>query len=70
MSSAPRNMVEGFMSPQNESMLDKLLYQDFQRRLGSDLNEKQRERLVKTVRHYMKEVQTAVPGQSIQFKNK
>ncbi len=58
------------MSPQNESMLDKLLYQDFQRRLGSDLTEKQRERLVKTVRHYMKEVQTTVPGQSIQFKNK
>lgn len=47
---------DSFFSQRNEAMLDKLLYQDFQRRLGGDLNEKQKERLVKTVRHYMDEV--------------
>jgi len=45
-----------FFSSQNEAMLDRLLYNDFQRRVGSDLNVKQKERLVKTVRHYMAEV--------------
>lgn len=70
MSSAPRNSVEGFLSPENESRLDKLLYADFQRRLGSDLTEKQKERLVKTVRHYMGEVQGQIPSESIVVKNK
>jgi hypothetical protein len=71
MSSGPRQtVVESFMGPQNESMLDKLLYQDMQRRLGSDLTEKQKERLVKTVRHYMQEVNDSVPGESVQVKNK
>ena len=46
----------GFFSPQNEAMLDRLLYNDFQRRIGGDLSEKQKDRLVKTVRHYMNEV--------------
>ena len=45
-----------FFSSQNEAMLDRLLYNDFQRRIGSDLSTKQKERLVKTVRHYMGEV--------------
>ena len=44
-----------FFSSQNEAMLDRLLYSDFQRRVG-ELNEKQKDRLVKTVRHYMTEV--------------
>lgn len=71
MSSGPRQtVVESFLGPQNEAMLEKLLYQDMQRRLGNDLSEKQRERLVKTVRHYMMEVQEKVPGESVQFKNK
>ena len=63
-------MVEGFLSPENESRLDKLLYSDFQRRLGTDLSEKQKDRLVKTVRHYMKEVQQTIPQESIVVKNK
>jgi hypothetical protein len=45
-----------FFSSQNEAMLDRLLYNDFQRRIGGDLSTKQKERLVKTVRHYMGEV--------------
>lgn len=71
MSSGPRQpIVESFMGPQNEAMLERLLYQDMQRRIGNDLNEKQRERLVKTVRHYMREVQDKAPGESVQYKNK
>ncbi len=50
-----------FMNLQNESMLTKLAYQDFQRRLGTDLNEKQKQRLVKTVRHYIQEVEQENP---------
>ena len=67
MNMPPRN---NFLSVQNEDMLDKLVYQDFQRRLGSDLNEKQKQRLLKTVRHYMNEVHENIPEQSIQTKNK
>jgi len=59
-----------FMSPQNESMIDRLVYQDFQRRLGSDLSEKQKTRLLKTVRHYMTQVAEVVPDAPIQVKNK
>ena len=58
-----------FLSNQNESMLDKLVYTDFQRRLGSDLNEKQKQRLVRTVRHYMNEVNQALPSAPLQEKN-
>ncbi len=47
---------ENFMDQRNEQMLGRLLYQDIQRRTGETLNEKQKERLVKTVRHYMGEV--------------
>jgi hypothetical protein len=71
MSSGPRQtVVESFLGAQNESMLERLLYQDMQRRIGNDLTEKQRERLVKTVRHYMREVHEKVPGESVQVKNK
>jgi hypothetical protein len=67
MNMPPRN---NFLSVQNEDMLDKLVYQDFQRRLGSDLNEKQKQRLLKTVRHYMNEVHETIPEQNLQTKNK
>ena len=66
--------VQGFMNPQNEKMLSDLLYEDAQRRLGGDLSDKQKERLVKTIRHYMKEVNEATPGadtgSAIKLKNK
>lgn len=58
-----------FLSNQNESMLDKLVYTDFQRRLGSDLNEKQKQRLLRTVRHYMEEVAEKLPSAPLQEKN-
>lgn len=59
-----------FFNPKNEGMLDRLLYSDFQRRIGGDLNEKQKERLVKTVKHYMTEVYAKNSTQSIQYLNK
>ena len=62
--------VQGFTNPQNEKMLNSLLYQDFQRRLGGDLTEKQKERLVKTIRHYMNEISQALPQAAVQLKNK
>lgn len=58
------------MDPKNESMLDKLVYQDFQRRLGSSLNDKQKARLLKTVRHYMEEVSEKGGSTNIQTMNK
>jgi len=51
-------------------MLDRLLYADFKRRTGGDLSEKQHQRLQKTVKHYMSEVYSKSPGQSIQYLNK
>jgi hypothetical protein len=58
-----------FLTTQNESMLDTLVYKDFQRRLGSDLNERQKQRLVRTVRHYMSEVNDKLPTAPLQDKN-
>ena len=51
-------------------MLDRLLYSDFQRRVGGELTDKQKDRLVKTVKHYMTEVYAKKPGESVQFLNK
>jgi len=48
--------TEGFFSPRNEAMLQRVLYNDVCRRVGGDLNEKQATRLLKTVKHYMGEV--------------
>lgn len=59
-----------FFSGQNEAMLDRILYNDFQRRIGGDLNEKQKERLVKTVRHYMNEVYEEKGEQPVPIMNK
>ena len=58
-----------FLTPQNESMLGRLVYQDFQRRLGSDLSDKQKQRLLRTVHHYMNEVSQALPNAPLQEKN-
>lgn len=59
-----------FFSQRNEAMLDRLLYTDFQRRVGGDLSEKQKERLVRTVRHYMGEVYEKQGSKPIQYLNK
>ena len=64
------NTQAQFFAKNNEVMLDRLLNADFQRRIGGDLTEKQRERLDKTVRHYMTEAYAKNPEQSIQYLNK
>jgi hypothetical protein len=64
------NTQSQFFNAKNEAMLDRLLYADFQRRTGADLNEKQNQRLVKTVKHYMTEVYSKSPDQSVQYLNK
>ena len=51
-------------------MLDRLLYDDVRRRTGANLDERQKQRLVKTVKHYMGEVYRVNANQSIQFLNK
>lgn len=64
------NTQSQFFNAKNETMLDRLLYADFQRRTGADLSEKQNQRLVKTVKHYMTEVYSKSPDQSVQYLNK
>lgn len=59
-----------FFNPKNEAMLDRLLYADFQRRIGGDLSEKQKQRLEKTVKHYMTEAYAKNSNESVQFLNK
>lgn len=68
-SMATQRQQNVFLSNQNEAMLGKLVYTDFQRRLGSDLNEKQKQRLARTVRHYMEEVSEKLPSSPLQEKN-
>jgi len=68
-SMASQRQQNVFLSNQNESMLGKLVYTDFQRRLGSDLNEKQKQRLARTVHHYMEEVSEKLPSSPLQEKN-
>ena len=58
-----------FLTPQNEDMLNRIAYQDLQRQLGGDLNDKQKQRLVKTVRHYMGAIQEDIPQDNIKNKN-
>jgi len=59
-----------FFSDKNETMLDRLVYSDFQRRTSGDLNDVQKTRLVKTVKHYMKEIYDNNNGSSIVELNK
>jgi hypothetical protein len=64
------NSQAQFFNPKNEVMLGRLLNSDFQRRVGTNLTEKQNTRLTKTVKHYMTEVYSKHPEQSIQYLNK
>ena len=50
------NARNTFFSQRNENMLDKLLTDDFQRRLGTTLSDKEATRLNNTVGYYMKQV--------------
>ena len=51
-----------FFSSRNEAILERVLYQDIRRRIGGDLSEKQANRLIKTVKHYMGEVHRVQSG--------
>ena len=67
----PGTTAQGeFFSGRNEAMLVRLLHTDFQRRIGGDLNDKQGERLRKTVKHYMNEAYAKHPVEPIQYLNK
>jgi len=59
-----------FFNPTNQTMIERLLNSDFQRRIGGDLTDKQKERLNKTVKHYMTEIYSKNPGQPLQYLNK
>lgn len=50
------SQAEQYFSQKNEAMLQRVLYTDICRRTGGDLTEKQADRLIKTVKHYMHEV--------------
>jgi len=53
---ANTKLQEAFFDESNEQMLDRLLYSDVQRRTGKTIDDTQKTRLVKTVKHYMAEV--------------
>jgi len=59
-----------FFAKNNENMMERLLNSDFQRRIGGDLTDKQKERLNKTVKHYMTEIYAKNSGESLQYLNK
>jgi len=58
-----------FFSTKNEVMIERLLNTDFQRRIGGELTDKQKERLNKTVKHYMTEVYGKNSGAPLQKLN-
>jgi hypothetical protein len=59
-----------FFAKQNEFMMERLLNMDFQRRIGGELTDKQKERLNKTIKHYMTEVYAKNSGEPLQKLNK
>lgn len=56
MANIPTTAKGQFFSQKNEMMLQNLLTDDFKRRIGNDLNDKETTRLTKTIEHYMKKV--------------
>jgi hypothetical protein len=56
MANIPTGAKGQFFSQRNEMMLQNLLTDDFKRRLGTDLNDKEATRLSKTVEYYMKQI--------------
>jgi len=63
-------MSSEFLTQKNEAMLNRLVYGDFVRRTDNQINEKQKERLMRTVHHYMGEVNSANPNGSLPAMNK
>jgi len=62
-------MSSDFLTQQNEAMLNRLVYSDFVRRTNNQITEKQKERLTKTVHHYISEVYSANPNGSLKQLN-
>lgn len=52
----PRRIQTQFFSSQNETMLQNLVAQDFQRRTGLRMGQREADRLERTIEHYMSEV--------------
>ncbi len=52
----PRRIQTQFFSAQNETMLQGLVAQDFQRRTGLRMGQREADRLERTIEHYMSEV--------------
>jgi hypothetical protein len=59
-----------FLDQKNEAMLNRLVYVDFMRRTDGNINEKQKDRLMRTVHHYMGEVYNGNPRGNVQTMNK
>jgi hypothetical protein len=59
-----------FLNQQNEAMLNRLVYGDFMRRTNGNINDKQKDRLMRTVHHYMEEVYSTNPRGNVQAMNK
>lgn len=66
------NSRNAFLGKKNEALLDKLLTDDFQRRLGTGLSAKESARLNNTVAYYMKQVyeDSESSGKSLQEMNR
>lgn len=65
------NGKDAFLGKKNEALLDKLLTDDFQRRLGTGLSPKETSRLNNTVAYYMKQIydDSENTGRSLQDMN-
>ena len=61
---------QNFLDQKNEAMLNRLLYGDFMRRTNGSISEKQKDRLMRTVHHYMEEVYSTNPRGNVQNMNK
>ena len=59
-----------FLGDNNVSMINRLVYTDFQRRTNGSLNDKQKTRLVNTVDHYIGEVYNNNPNANLTSMNK
>lgn len=59
-----------FLNQQNEAMINRLVYSDFMRRTNGNINDKQKDRLIRTVHHYMEEVHATNPRGNVQNMNK
>ena len=59
-----------FLGDNNVSMINRLVYTDFQRRTNGSLTDKQKNRLVNTVEHYISEVYDNNPNANLTSMNK